>query len=108
MSNPSFSDPGTYNLRDVAANVLVGKIHVEVAATDLAGGRAYILHQALVKSSTGDPGWGVYARPTQQANKTFQWEPTGETLAAFAGWVASKKTFLRYVSMGTHELDVVP
>jgi hypothetical protein len=107
LPNPSFSDPGTYNLRDEGTNTLVGKIHVEAAATDVAGGRAYIIHYALVKSSTGDAGWGVYARPTQGANKGFTWEPTGETLTQFTSWVTTKKTFLRYISMGSREQDAV-
>lgn len=108
MSNPSFTDPGTYNLRDVDTGLLVAKIHVEAAATDVAGGRAYIVHYALVKSSLGESGWGVYARPTQQTNKNFRWEGTGETLATFVTWLTTRKVNIRYVSAGHRELDAVP
>lgn len=105
---PSFADNGTYNLRDLESDVLVGKVHVEVAADDVAGGRGYIIHWALAKSSTGISGWGTYSKPTQSNNRSLKWEGSGESLTTFLNWVASNKNNLRYVMSGMREQDVVP
>ncbi|MDP2305170.1 MAG: hypothetical protein Q8P18_04005 [Pseudomonadota bacterium] len=110
MANPSFNDPGTFNIRDLDTGLLVAKLHVEVPAADVAGGRGYLMHWAMVKASTGDAGWGVWARPTQGNNKQWQWEGTGETFAQFLTWMhlSTRKGNLRYLVQGAREQDIIP
>lgn len=104
----SFWDNGTYNVKDIDTGNFVGKVHVENAATDIAGGRGYVVHYALVKSNP-ESGWGVYAKPTQQGNKSFKYEPTGESLAQFLAWVndTGRKPNLRYIFQGVREKDAL-
>jgi hypothetical protein len=103
----TFMDSGTWNIKDVDSGNLVAKVHVEIAATDVAGGRSYIVHWALVKSAISDAGWGVYVKPAN--NKQWKWETTNETLANFVAWTndANRKPNLRYVIQGTREQDVL-
>lgn len=107
---PSFIDNGTYNLRDLGTNVLVGKVHVEPSAADAAGGRGYIMHYALLKVDPSEAGWGIYVKPTQNIQKSYRWEGTGETLAQFLNWMgdATRKSKIRYTVTGMREQDVVP
>lgn len=110
MPIPFSSDAGTFNIRDLDTNLLVAKVHVEAAAADAAGGRGFVVHWAMVKASTGDAGWGVWAKPTQNNNKQWKWEGTGETLAQFLTWMhlSTRKGNLRYMFQGSRELDVIP
>ena len=103
----TYLDSGTWNIKDVDTGNLVAKVHVEPAATDAAGGRSYIIHWALVKSTISDSGWGVYSKPTN--NKQWKWESTGETLANFVAWTndSNRKPNLRYVVQGTREQDAL-
>lgn len=107
---PSLCDGGTFNIRDIDTNLLVAKVHVEPPAAEAAGGRGYVMHWALVKSPTGDSGWGVWARPTQLVAKPLKWEGTGETLTQFLTWMhlSTRKEHLRYLFQGTRELDIIP
>lgn len=110
MPAPSFMDSGTFNLRDVDNNVLVAKVHVETAEADVAGGRSFVMHWAIAKANAVDNGWGIWSKPTLQANKSWKWEPTTETLAQFLTWMhdGNRKPKLRYMVQSTREQDGVP
>lgn len=110
MPAPSFLDQGTYNLKDIDTGLFVGKVHVEAPAADLVGGRGHVMHWALVKSPTGESGWGVWVKPTQQLPKQVKFEGTGETLAQFIGWMHApdRKGDIRYLFQGTREIDFIP
>ncbi|MES2643728.1 MAG: hypothetical protein V4850_29850 [Myxococcota bacterium] len=108
MPNPSYTDPGTYNLRDLDTGLLVAKVHVEMSAADVAGGRGFIVHWAILKSASG--GWGAWVKATQQVPKSFKWEGTGETLQQFLGWMHApeRKDNIRYMFQGTREVENIP
>ena len=110
MNVPSFLDPGTYNLRDLDTDLIVAKVNVEAGGADIAGGRGYLVHWAIIKTSTGESGFGVCAKPTVQNNKSWKWEGTNETLAQFATWMheSSRKSKIRYLMQGCREQDGVP
>ncbi len=106
---PSFYDTGSYNLKDILDGKFVGKVHVESPPSDAGGGRSYVMHYALVKSSP-ETGWAVYTKPTQAAAREFKWEGTGETLAQFLSWMndSSRRANLRYVITTVREQDTIP
>ncbi len=110
MPVPSFSDTGTFNIRDVDNDVLVAKVHVETAAADVAGGCTFVIHWAIAKSSTGDTGWGVWSKPTMGSNKSWRWEPSNESLSDFVTWVhtTTRKPNLRYVVQSVREQGGIP
>lgn len=110
MPVPSFVDTGGWNIRDIDTNKLVAKVHVEEAAIDAAGGRTFVIHWGIAKSNTGDSGWGVWTKPTQNGNKSWRWEPTGESLQQFMDWMhlGTRKGALRYLVQGSREVDIIP
>lgn len=103
----TFADSGTWNIKDLDTGNFVAKVHVELAATDVAGGRSYVIHWALVKNAIADQGWGIYSKPGN--NRQWKWESTAETLANFVSWVSdqNRKPNLRYVVQGTREQDAL-
>ena len=106
----SYNDPGSFNLRDLDTGLIVGKRHIEPSADNMAGGRSYIVHTGIAKSSTGDSGWGVYAKPTQLVAKQMKYEGTGESLSTFLSWLhdSGRKSNLMYTVSIVREQDVVP
>ena len=107
---PAFMETGTFNLRDLDTDLIVGKVHVEPGASDAAGGRGFVVHWAIIKVSTGETGFGVWSKPTKTNNKRWKWEGSDETLTDFLNWMqdSSRKAKIRYLIQGCREQDGVP